>query len=166
MASQFGGSSFYEYHKAFSARAATLLLSYNKKVDWGKRDQNMFCTIFAGHKANACSICNSLGHATSFCPQAAKDKPSASNNKNVAPTNSTGDTIKPNSDHKGRAKVFHQGKEVCNNFNSQSGCRRDPCYYLHVCCVCHDSGHHAVEGKCQSSNKDRGTPKHSQKQQQ
>ena len=73
MSSQFGGSSFYEYHKAFAARAATLLLCYNQKVDWGKRDQALFCTIFAGHKANSCSICNSLGHATSFCPQTARD---------------------------------------------------------------------------------------------
>ena len=34
MASQFGGSTFYEYHKAFAARAAALLLNHGIKVDW------------------------------------------------------------------------------------------------------------------------------------
>ena len=69
---QFDGSTFYEYHKAFAAKAVALLLNYGINVDWGKWNNVLFCTVFAGHKANASSICNSLGHATHFCPQAAK----------------------------------------------------------------------------------------------
>ena len=64
MSAKFGGTSFNEYHKAFSARAAELLTHYNVKVDWSRRDNNLFCSIFAGHKANACSICNSIAHTT------------------------------------------------------------------------------------------------------
>jgi hypothetical protein len=150
MSSQFGGGSFYEYHKAFAARAAALLLNHNIKLDWGKRDNNLFCTVFAGHKANACNICNSLGHSTTFCPQSVKGaRPTSSGQSQSKQTRASGANVAASSsanddtDRKGRAKVFHRGSEVCNDF------KRETCGYLHVCQACKQTSHHAEQGKCQ-----------------
>ena len=68
MATDFGAGTFYEYHKMFSARAATLLLNHNVKLDWSVRDNDMYCKLFAGRRAIACGICSSMAHSTDFCP--------------------------------------------------------------------------------------------------
>ena len=69
MSIRFGGFTFYDYHKAFSARAASLLLDHHIKIDWSYRDQNLFNQFLAGHKINACQICNNASHSAGFCPQ-------------------------------------------------------------------------------------------------
>ena len=69
MSIRFGGFTFYDYHKAFSARAASLLLDHHIKIDWSYRDQNLFNQFFAGHKINPCQICNNASHSADFCPQ-------------------------------------------------------------------------------------------------
>ena len=48
MSNRFGGLRFYDYNKAFCAKAAALLLQHHLKVDWSHRDQNLFNEIFAG----------------------------------------------------------------------------------------------------------------------
>ena len=69
MSQRFGGVAFYEYHRAFSAKSAALLLNHNVKLDWSKRDTTLFCSIFSGLRANACTICASVAHSSEFCPQ-------------------------------------------------------------------------------------------------
>ena len=102
MSAKFGGTSFYEYHKAFSARAAELLTHYNVNVDWSRRDNNLICSIFAGHKANACSVCNSIAHTTEFCQHIAK---SASSNLAPSSKSKKSSSAAPSSnDRQGRAK--------------------------------------------------------------
>ena len=59
MSSQFTGFTFYEYHKQFSARAAAWW-ARGVRVDWSKRDMKLYCSLFAGQRANACAICTSL----------------------------------------------------------------------------------------------------------
>ena len=68
MANHFGGTRFYDYHKAFSAKAAALLHQCQIKVDWSIRDNGLFCTMFAGKKINVCGLCSSVNHASDFCP--------------------------------------------------------------------------------------------------
>ena len=68
MATNFGAGTFYEYHKMFSTRVATLLLNHNVKLDWSVRDNDMYCKLFAGRRAIACGICSSMAHSTDFCP--------------------------------------------------------------------------------------------------
>lgn len=157
MSWRFGGTSFYEYHKAFSARAAALLQNHNIKIDWSIRDNNLFCSIFAGHKANACSVCNSLGHVTQFCPQTFK---CASNGQNIPSANivnpkgkqrSNQASMSKSTDRWGRPRVEFQGKEICNNFNSDRGCQLTNCSYLHICMACKNRGHHSVQGRCQGT---------------
>ncbi len=117
MASRFPGCSFYEYHKAFSARAAAMLANYNIKIDWSVRDTVLFCSVFAGHHANACSVCNSLSHATISCPQtASSDKTFVRGTKEQSKyrADSYGKAVMPH-DRLGTPKAHWFDKEICNN---------------------------------------------------
>lgn len=150
MEAKFGGTSFYEYHKAFSARAGQLLLHSNVKVDWGRRDNHLFCTIFAGHKAKACAVCNSLSHTAHACHLVAK--PQSVPYKHSPPHNSArpGAVEKPRYDRVDRPRQFHNGEEICNNFNTHDGCRRQRCVYRHVCSVCREAHSAASHNRASS----------------
>ncbi len=137
MSSRFGGYSFYEYHKSFSSRAAQYLATHNIKIDWSIRDNDLFCTIFAGHKANACNICNSLSHATMFCGQIQKGNPGNQNQ---------------NAGYKTYKKVMFDGKELCVLFN-RGTCFRKKCSYEHRCMLCKSPYHGEANATCvQSKN--------------
>ena len=60
IASRIDGTAYYEYHKSFSARASALIQQQNVKVDWGLRDNGLFCSLFVGQRANVCSMCGSV----------------------------------------------------------------------------------------------------------
>jgi len=158
MSARFGGNSFYEYHKAFSARAASLLANYGTKVDWGVRDEKMYNSIFAGHKAEACTICGSLAHMTVFCPQIQQ----TSAQKNIG--NYQHKQPKSNVDSQGRMRIKFNGREICNNYNSEKGCKNNNCFFSHICKVCKDQTHSSINhpsGAPTTSEKDQmgNTPK-------
>ena len=67
MAQPFGGLRFYEYHKVFTAKEAALLQQRGIKVYWAVRDNGLFCTIFAGMRANVCTSWSSVNHTSDFC---------------------------------------------------------------------------------------------------
>ena len=69
MAQRYPGLVFYEYHRAFSARAAALLQNFNQKINWAIRDTKLYASIFSGMKGNVCAICTSMMHSTEFCHQ-------------------------------------------------------------------------------------------------
>jgi hypothetical protein len=141
IAHKFGGSSFYEYHKAFSARAAAMLLNYNIKINWAHKDTNLFCMTFAGQSAIACNMCKSKAHTTLFCPQSS-DKPKHNTSYRGYGSNVGGN----NMDVKGRPKLLHLGKEICNNLNEREGCpRSSDCYFSHVCSKCRKPRHGAFQ---------------------
>ena len=147
MANQFGGTRFYDYHKAFSAKAAALLHQRHIKVDWSIRDNSLFCTMFAGMKINTCGMCYSVNHASDFCPLLVNPhlkKMQQGNNGNFRHQhngNSNG-TKRPN---------FLQGTQFCINYNERA-CTRPACKFLHVCYEC--SGPHP-KSKCNSKSSDR-----------
>ena len=60
IASRIEGTAFYEYHKAFATRSTALILQHNVKLDWGVRDNGLFCTLFVGQTAKVCSLCGSF----------------------------------------------------------------------------------------------------------
>jgi hypothetical protein len=152
MASTFGGSAFYEYHKLFSARASALLETYNVKVDWSRRDTHLYTTVFAGRRANSCSVCMSIEHNTDFCPLTAYSS-EEQHRKGGTSTLSVGNfqnsprrnTInQAGLDARGRSRVTYQGKEICNNFNGELGCIRHNCKFLHACLICKASSHSSL----------------------
>ncbi|MGH0117662.1 UNVERIFIED_CONTAM: hypothetical protein FKN15_041854 [Acipenser sinensis] len=68
---RYGGTLFYQYHRAFSAKAAATLSADNRIVDWSSSDPDLFTRIFSGIRANACSTCASTAHSSCLCPKAA-----------------------------------------------------------------------------------------------
>ena len=157
MATKFPSSAFYEYHKAFSARAAALLLNNNVKVDWSVKDTSLFCSVFAGHRATACSICNSLLHQDRFFPQVQNN--TTSFNRNDRTYNSM--NRESFTSYGNQQRVYHLGKEVCNNFNQREvGCIWPGCTRVHVCARYKSKDHSALACKVGASN----TPKVSKPQ--
>ena len=113
MATQFGGTRFYDYHKAFSAKAAALLQQHHVKVDWSIRDNNLYCTIFAGMKANNCGLCSSITHSTEFCPMLVNPyfkKGQNQYNTGINLNNSSSSTIKKAD----RPNASFQGIQLCH----------------------------------------------------
>ena len=151
MSSRFGGTAFYEYHKMFSAKAASYLLNYNVKVNWAYRDEYLFNSVFAGHKSIVCSLCSSQFHTTNFCPDSINNQSTTPQFKSVRSTVPQSKSNDPHTDRQGRRRVIHQGKEICNNFNT-SMCPRNPCDFLHVCLSC-KKGHPQMNCKRQLQSK-------------
>lgn len=143
MAHKFGGNTFYDYHRAFSARAAAMLQSYNVKIDWSTKDTNLFCMTFAGHTTVSCNRCASKSHTSNMCPLIG-DTPLA-NGRFTSKANSRFQ------DEKGRPRVRHDGREICNNFNGEAGCFRSGCNFLHACSLCKKQSHSALG--CWMANK-------------
>ena len=131
--SNFYGDRFYDYHKLFSAKSAALLRERRIKVDWSKRDRDLLSLIVAGGNVNVCKICNLVDHTTAFCPMqtsmAYQDYPDK-----VSRQVDTTDKL-------GRKKIYHSGREVCNNFNTSRGCTRSFCHFSHICSRCKVAGH-------------------------
>ena len=144
MSTKFQGFAFYQYHLEFSARAAALLLNHNVKVDWSKRDNYLYTSVFAGQKANTCTLCASFSHATPYCHLATSRE---TKSRGLGPTPS------PDSQHdiKGRQRLFLNGKEICNNYNTPEGCSRQFCHFKHACAKCKQSTHPSWNGTCQTS---------------
>ncbi|XP_056374294.1 uncharacterized protein LOC130272463 [Hyla sarda] len=67
---KFGGHSFYQYHKSFSAKAATALSQYNYCVNWAIVDTELYCNHFSGLKPPVCATCHSSSHTTEWCASA------------------------------------------------------------------------------------------------
>ncbi|XP_062580111.1 uncharacterized protein LOC134242104 [Saccostrea cucullata] len=132
-----GSYAFYEYHKAFSARASALLQQRNIKIDWSIRDMKLYTTIFSGQAVTRCENCNSISHPSHFCPKV----------KHTSAPNTNRYRSETVMDKKGRPRTYHKGKEICNNFNGNNGCYMNSCNLAHVCTECKQDNHLAT--KCQ-----------------
>ena len=132
MASRYPGAGFYDYHKQFSAKDASYLKNHNWKLDWSKRDSQLYSNIFTNYKSNCCHHCHSVSHLSDFCPSILQENkttyfsPASNSNKTSG-----------SSDARGRQRFYMKGEEICNNFNGNKGCFRNRCHNLHVCIVCH-----------------------------
>ncbi|MGH0160706.1 UNVERIFIED_CONTAM: hypothetical protein FKN15_040016 [Acipenser sinensis] len=71
LAVRYGGALFYQYHRAFSAKAAATLSADNRIIDWSRSDTDLFTRIFSGIRPNACSACASTAHSSYLCPKTA-----------------------------------------------------------------------------------------------
>ena len=155
MAQRYSGLAFYEYHRAFSARAAALLLNFNQKINWAIRDTKLYASIFSGMKGNVCAICTSMMHSTEFCPQVNTTKSKQYNPilEGSRSNNYANKGFQSRDTTQIRPKVFLAGKEICNNYNSTRGCYRmeRDCPYIHACLNCKTGGH--AVGTCVKSQR-------------
>jgi hypothetical protein len=164
MANRYPGLRFYDYHNAFSQKAAQYLTERGVKIDWSCRDQSLFVEYFSGLTPNSCAVCNSIGHATRFCPQQASERArnytpdqTSDRNRNSTTRGGTSHTANrpfkrpatTNIDIQGRPVLWQEGKPVCNNFNTERGCLFRKCDRLHVCCNCRQA-HSVIQ--CSSKN--------------
>ena len=137
----FYGDKFYDYHKLFSAKAATLLREKHIKVDWGKRDRDILNLVTAGSSVNICKICNMADHSTAFCPM----QPSMINkshfDQNIRQFETSINSAPLKTDKLGRLRVYSNGEEICNHYNSEKGCSRIRCPFKHVCSQCKSTRH-------------------------
>ena len=132
MFQQYGGHHFYDYHVAFARKAAEH--EGNKiAMDWSFSDTKLYLRVFLGLRSASCDICQSTNHTTSFCPRnSAGGKilhgerflqqrryktpyPDAMSDRRTAPI--TKSSYPHTLDRQGRKRVFHNEKELCNNFN-------------------------------------------------
>ncbi|CAC5384919.1 unnamed protein product [Mytilus coruscus] len=126
------------------AKAAALLRERHVKVDWSLRDRDILSLITAGSSVNVCKICNLIDHATQYCPLQSSVQVENSSSRSYSSSNLQ------SVDKQGRSRVFHEGREMCNNFNNPKGCYRKVCYLLHQCTKCRATGHGAAT--CRKSN--------------
>ena len=68
MGVQFPPPLFYEYHKNFSRKAAAILSTQGRKIDWSIRDDDLYFQIFAGRWTRTCEKYSSVDHSSEFCP--------------------------------------------------------------------------------------------------
>ncbi|XP_056409367.1 uncharacterized protein LOC130327128 [Hyla sarda] len=134
LAHKYGGFTFYDYHKSFSAKAAAALVQYNYTVNWALVDTEIFCNHFAGLKAPVCSRCQSIAHTTEWCN-------TVNSSSEVNPGTSS-PTFQPRNqkhsgliDKLGRPIKYLGKSQICNNFNFGS-CNYNQCRLLHVCAFC------------------------------
>ncbi len=150
MAHKFGGTTFYEYHRLFSARAAAMLQNHNIKIDWSTKDTNIFCMTFAGHTTISCNRCGSKTHTSPFCPQVGEVTMNANTMNKLKYASIPSKSYGKYQDSKGRSRTIQDGKEICNNFNGEAGCFRFNCNYLHACSLCKKRTHGV--SNCQAAN--------------
>lgn len=137
---------FYEYHKLFSAQCAIALEQHKLKIDWSQGDYVLRERILRGVSPVKCDNCGSAIHSTALCEAEIKvDSQHSSNatgyygrrNFKSLPSKSGSSGI----DMHYRPRVFHNGVEVCNNWNDPRGCNNPQCRRLHVCRRCRSQEH-------------------------
>ena len=113
---------FYEYHQMFSSKCASMLLHHNIKIDWAKGDFNLRTLICAGSSVKSCDACGSNIHSAGMCPHR--------NSKQHSGHLSSGYKVyRQHKDIHGREILFHDGEQICNNYNSTKGCKICPQLY-------------------------------------
>lgn len=133
---KYGGCSFYDYHRSFSAKAAARLSQFQVKTNWSTIDTELFCRHFAGLRSPLCTNCQSSTHTANWCSESGGRRPP---NPPFFPSVTRRSTafIQPaQADRLGRPIQALGGATICNNFNF-GGCNFPHCKLLHVCLTCH-----------------------------
>lgn len=133
--SHFANDVFYTYHKVYSAKAAAYLQQFNIKVDWGIKDRDLVLNVAAGSKTLVCDLCKQMGHTSKFC-SLSSEKSFGTFGTNTFGSKPGFKANSPLTDARGRQRITYNGKELCNNFNEQSGCTRPTCKMSHSCWNC------------------------------
>lgn len=127
---KYGGASFYDYHRSFSAKAAAALVQFQFVTNWANIDMELFCRHFAGLRAPSCAGCQSIFHSMDWCPNVVNPVQDRS-----LPGPSGLQLGTPGVDKLGRPIVYLGKSQVCNNYN-MNGCGFNSCRALHVCSQC------------------------------
>ena len=138
ISSIYKGNVFYQYHKAFAVKVATIKPTHGLTVDWSIRDEMLYATVCGGYPIHVCTHCGSGLHVSNMCSKYVESALRFNYVNNFSASNTyfigtdTNQSKGVNSvDTYGRPNVFYKGREVCNNFLAGS-CVRSNCKYAHV----------------------------------
>ena len=145
------GGLYYQYHVQFSKKAAAYL-EKGVKVDWSKRDTNLFQLIVGGAKSKLCDHCSQADHQSAFRPSQINVQGLSNRCSEQHEGSGRADS---SVDRYGRTKMMYQGREICNNFNTRTFTNK-ACTYLHVCKKCKSFTHR--ETNCDSQRSSQPTP--------
>ena len=129
LAVQFPPPLFREYRKHFSRKAASILVSRGRKIDWIVCNDDIYSQIFAGRRARACDKYASVDHSTDFCPAVLH-----ADLKMEFFASSSDDRLgSPLSFRIRRPPALNNDqREVCFNFNGHCDCSNSACVRAHV----------------------------------
>ena len=128
----YGKALFYQYHKAFSRKAALYVAQYNTRSDWSVLDTEVLMMVIGGAQAVTCNTCGGTGHASALCPTV----PFMSSFP--APSAPGAQFSRRGGDMRGRKVQHVNNQPICINFN-ENVCSFPNCRYLHICSSCHDA---------------------------
>ena len=103
---QYYGDIFYQYHVQFSKKAAAYL-EKGIKVDWSKRNKDLFQLLVGGVKTKTCDHCSQSDHESPFCPSQINVSGVTVAKKSDSLKGST--KYDPNFDKHGRTKMTNLG---------------------------------------------------------
>ncbi len=120
LALSYGGGHFYTYHKLFSAKCAVCVTQWNQCPYWGTLDPDLHNRVFLGCRNITCTLCRSLAHTTTSCPQvnpAVPACPDTAHHKSTSYVPRSA-TAHADPDSKGSSRPpFSVAGQVCRNFN-------------------------------------------------
>ena len=137
LATMYGGTAHYDYHRLFAARVAAYA-ARGQSIRWDMRDTRLYGMCTSGRRTRTCAVCHSITHATEVCPSIVNSthRPTAS----TSAPHSHQPSYSQIKDIRGRPRVRHNALELCNNFNSH-GCTRPQGPFLHACLACFSRKH-------------------------
>jgi hypothetical protein len=146
------GDRYYEYHKLFSMKSANALQLHQIKIDWSQADRDLLQLVASGATTSTCAICKEVSHDTTFCPLNSElEVQVTQSNLATNTTRQNPEVHKPTQkssssteDMYGRAIHYINNKPICNNFNTEAGCKRQYCSNTHVCIRCQSARHGIV----------------------
>ena len=65
---KYGRNIFYNYHKAFSSKAALYIAQFNTILNWSQIDSEILIMVAGGTQAISCNSCGKTGHTYPLCP--------------------------------------------------------------------------------------------------
>ncbi|CAF1590223.1 unnamed protein product [Rotaria magnacalcarata] len=131
---QFPPPLFYEYHKNSSRKAAAIILTQGRKINWSIRDDDFYFQVFAGRRVRTCDKCSAVDHSTDFGPSIVhgdiKNDVTAMSMNDSRSRTMLWQRFK-------RTSIFTANqRKICFNYNGNRGCTNHVCQRAHVCLKC------------------------------
>ncbi|CAF3796879.1 unnamed protein product [Rotaria socialis] len=134
MGVQFPPPLFCEHHKNFSHKAAAILSTQDRKINWIIRDDDLYFQICAGRRTGTYDKRSSVDHSTIFCSSIFHG-----DIKNDVTTMSMNDSRSCTMAWQRfkRTPIFTADqREICFNYNGNRGCTNYVCQRARVCLKC------------------------------
>ncbi|CAK6980777.1 hypothetical protein EYF80_055417 [Scomber scombrus] len=133
---KYGKNIFFQYHKAFSSKAALYISQSNTCLNWSVLDTEILVMVVGGSQAISCITCGNKGHTEELCPML----PFLPDGERALKCESCSSPFpaQEKTDARGRKVLLYNNQPICNNFN-ENVCTYPNCIFLHICSNCKDA---------------------------